>query len=219
MTDSLKTDPPRLTPESAAAQIREQSAVLIDVRGSHEYEREHIPGAQLLPLTALDPTQVPSGKTAIVYCATSKRSCAAATQLREAGFTNVVVLDGGIVGWKAAGLPTELANTSLPQQKLLRWLILLYGVLTYLLFLGSFLYTIGFLGGFLVPKTIDSGSATATGTALIVDLGLLALFALQHSVMARPAFKRWWTRVIPPVIERSTYVLATSSVLGLLFWL
>jgi protein-S-isoprenylcysteine O-methyltransferase Ste14 len=129
------------------------------------------------------------------------------------------VLEGGMVGWKAAGLPTESPDRSLPGGKILRSLVLLYGAIAYLLFLASFLYTVGFLGGFLVPKTIDSGSAAGTGTARLVDLGLLILFAVQHSVMARPAFKRWWTQIIPPAMERSTYVLATSLILVVLFWL
>jgi protein-S-isoprenylcysteine O-methyltransferase Ste14/rhodanese-related sulfurtransferase len=219
MTDSRETGPKRLTPESALTQLRQESAVLIDVRGLHEYEQEHIAGAQSLPLTALDASRLPSGKTAIVYCATSKRSCAAATQLKEAGFASVVVLDGGIVGWKAAGLPTESAGRPLSGGRLRRWSILLYGLMAYLVFLASLLYTVGFLGGFLVPKTIDSGLAGATATSLLVDLGLLGLFAVQHSIMARPAFKVWWTRIIPPATERSTYVFATSVVLFLLLWL
>jgi protein-S-isoprenylcysteine O-methyltransferase Ste14/rhodanese-related sulfurtransferase len=216
MTDSLETDPPRLTAASALAQLRQESAVLIDVRGPHEYEQEHIAGARSLPLTALDPALFPGGKTVIVYCATSKRSCAAAAQLKQAGFTAVAVLEGGIVGWKAVGLPTESTST-LSDRKRLRWLVLTYGVVAYLFFLVSFLYTIGFLGGFLVPKTIDSGSAGTKTTAFFINLGLLALFAAQHTVMARPAFKRWWTRIVPPAMERSTYVLATSAILFLLF--
>lgn len=99
-----------------------------------------------------------------------------------------------------------------------RTLILLYGVVVYLWFLGVFLYSVGFVGGLVVPKTIDSGPITPARTAILIDLALLGLFAVQHSVMARPIFKRWWTTVIPPAAERSTYVLATNLVLCLLFW-
>lgn len=99
-----------------------------------------------------------------------------------------------------------------------RWLILLYGTVSYVNFLASFLYAVGFVGGFIVPKTIDSGPETKTMAAILIDLALLSLFAVQHSVMARPFFKRWWTTVIPPAAERSTYVLLSSLILFLLFW-
>ncbi|MET0987221.1 MAG: methanethiol S-methyltransferase, partial [Steroidobacteraceae bacterium] len=96
--------------------------------------------------------------------------------------------------------------------------VLLYGVLCYAVFLMTFLYAIGFLGNFVVPSSIDAAPTVGLGEALAIDIGLLALFALQHSVMARPAFKRWWTRFVPSVAERSTYTLFSSVALLLLFW-
>lgn len=99
-----------------------------------------------------------------------------------------------------------------------RCAILAYGISCYLIFLACFLYAIAFVGGFdVVPKTIDSGERGPLGLALAIDLGLLSLFAVQHSVMARPAFKRLWTRIVPEPAERPTYVLASSVVLALLF--
>jgi methanethiol S-methyltransferase len=93
-----------------------------------------------------------------------------------------------------------------------------YGLASYLIFSLSFAYTPAFLGNFLVPKTIDTGPESAPAHAILIDAILLGLFAIQHSVMARPAFKRWWTRIIPPSCERSTYVLISSVLLILIFW-
>ncbi|MGA9672424.1 MAG: methanethiol S-methyltransferase [Terracidiphilus sp.] len=94
----------------------------------------------------------------------------------------------------------------------------LFGAVSYDVFFASFLYAIGFVGNFLVPKTMDSSSADHWPTALLIDLGLLALFAVQHSVMARPSFKRVFTKIVPATLERSIYVLASSVALLYLFW-
>lgn len=99
-----------------------------------------------------------------------------------------------------------------------RFLIFVYGTGSYLAFFATFLYAVGFIGNFGVPKSMDTAPTGDWSTALLIDLGLLSLFAIQHSVMARPAFKRSLTRIVPQAAERSTYVLASSLALMLLFW-
>jgi len=93
-----------------------------------------------------------------------------------------------------------------------------YGVASYLFFFVTFLYAMGFVEGMIVPKTIDNGAASSLTQALIVNLVLMSIFAIQHSVMARPQFKRWWTTFVPRSVERTTYVLLASLALALLVW-
>src|SRR3981081_2528050 len=99
-----------------------------------------------------------------------------------------------------------------------RAFIFLYGIASYAVFLASFFYAIGFVGTLLVPKSIDSGSAGSLAEALVIDALLLGIFAIQHSVMARPAFKRWSAKFFPVASQRSTYVLLSSLIHLLLFW-
>jgi len=108
----------------------------------------------------------------------------------------------------AAGRRVDFAGTA----------TMAYGLLAYASFFGTIVYAIGFVGNWLVPKSIDSGPAAAWVEALAVNGGILVLFVIQHTVMARRWFKDWWTRIVPEAIERSTFVLAASAILALLFW-
>jgi protein-S-isoprenylcysteine O-methyltransferase Ste14 len=99
-----------------------------------------------------------------------------------------------------------------------RFLTIGYGAAAYVLFVAAFLYAVGFVGNLVVPRTVDHGLDSPIGQAVLVNVLLLGAFAVQHSVMARPAFKNWWTRLVPSSIERSTYVVLSSAVLVLLYW-
>jgi methanethiol S-methyltransferase len=101
-----------------------------------------------------------------------------------------------------------------------RWLMFLFGVTCYAVAFVTLLYAIGFVGNLMVPKSIDSAPRVSPGLALLIDGVVLALFAIQHSVMARPAFKRWWTRIVPKAAERSTYILfsAIALIIMFVFW-
>ena len=94
----------------------------------------------------------------------------------------------------------------------------LYGIVAYLVFAVVIVYSLGFVSGLVVPKTIDSGSAGPLVESIVINLVLMTIFALQHSVMARPQFKKWWTRFVPEPMERSTYVMFSNLALILLFW-
>ena len=113
---------------------------------------------------------------------------------------------------------TQAIGPAIPGNRLLRFTAFLFGGVAYLTFLFTILYAIGFVSGLVVPKTIDTGAESGIFEAIVVNLVLMSLFAIQHSVMARKSFKHWWTQFIPKPVERSTYVLCASLTLLLLFW-
>jgi len=115
---------------------------------------------------------------------------------------------------------TDTANDGRDKASTLRrGLTLIYGVATYFFFLGVFLYLIGWVGNWVVPKAIDSGTAAAsTAGAITINVLLMGLFAVQHTIMARPTFKKAWTKIVPVAVERSTFVLVSSAILALLAW-
>jgi methanethiol S-methyltransferase len=113
---------------------------------------------------------------------------------------------------------TQAISPEAQGNRTIKFIAFLYGVAAYFAFFGTVLYAIGFTMGVLVPKTIDSGAVSSTGEAVAVNLLLMSLFAVQHSVMARKPFKQWWTQYVPKSVERSTYVLFASLTLILLFW-
>ena len=109
-------------------------------------------------------------------------------------------------------------SPDMPGNRILKFVALLYGLAAYFMFFGTVLYAIGFVSGLVVPKTIDTGAASSAAEALVVNLLLMSLFAVQHSLMARKQFKQWWTQYVPKSVERSTYVLFANLTLILLFW-
>jgi methanethiol S-methyltransferase len=127
------------------------------------------------------------------------------------------------MGSQSAMTQIETLQDQVPGQGHLvgRIVAFLYGIVAYLIFFVTFLYAIGFVENLMVPKTIDgavAAAATPLARAVIVNLVLMSIFAIQHSVMARPQFKRWWTKFVPPSVERTTYVLSASLALALMIW-
>ena len=113
---------------------------------------------------------------------------------------------------------TQAIASAASTNRMLRFTAFLFGAVAYFTFVFTILYAVGFVSDLVVPKTIDAGAISSSFAALAINLGLMSLFAVQHSVMARKSFKQWWTQFIPKSVERSTYVLFASLTLLLLFW-
>lgn len=112
----------------------------------------------------------------------------------------------------------QTINPDVQGSRTTKFIAFVYGLVAYFMFFATILYAIGFVSGLVVPKTIDTGNEVSATEALVVNLLLMTLFAVQHSVMARKQFKQWWTQYVPKSVERSTYVLFSSLALDLLFW-
>jgi len=112
----------------------------------------------------------------------------------------------------------QVTSPDLRGNRMSKFIAFLYGLVAYFTFFATILYAIGFVSGLVVPKTIDTGPDSSATEALVVNLLLMSLFAVQHSLMARKQFKQWWTQYVPKPVERSTYVLLASLTLVLLFW-
>lgn len=112
----------------------------------------------------------------------------------------------------------QTINPDVQGSRTTKFIAFVYGLVAYFMFFATILYAIGFVSGLVVPKTIDTGNEVSATEALAVNLLLMTLFAVQHSVMARKQFKQWWTQYVPKSVERSTYVLFSSLALDLLFW-